>query len=78
MERIVAELQRCTRMVVVGTSGVVQPAASFVRWARMREGKGEAAVKTYYVGPEHPANAGDFSEVVEGRAAEMLPQLFQF
>ncbi len=30
MERIFAELQRCTVMLVVGTSGVVQPAASFV------------------------------------------------
>ncbi len=73
MERILAELQRCTVMLVVGTSGVVQPAANFVHWARLRDGA--TAVRTYYVGPEHPANAEAFTQVFEGRAGERLPQL---
>ena len=38
MERIFEELQRCSVMLVVGTSGVVQPAASFVAWAGERAG----------------------------------------
>lgn len=75
MERIFEELQRCSVMLVIGTSGVVQPAASFVHWASQRGGKG-AAVRTYYVGPEHPANASAFTRVFEGRAGEMLPGLF--
>jgi len=75
LERILAELQRCTVMLVVGTSGVVQPAANFVHWAKLRDGPSAAAVRTYYVGPEHPANAEAFTQVFEGRAGEILPQL---
>ena len=43
MERIFEELHRCTVMLVVGTSGVVQPAASFVHWASERHGGGARA-----------------------------------
>jgi NAD-dependent deacetylase len=75
MERIFEELQRCTVMLVVGTSGVVQPAASFVHWANSRYGDGGATVRTYYVGPEHPANAGAFTQVFEGRAGEVLSRI---
>ncbi len=75
MERIFEELQRCTVMLVVGTSGVVQPAASFVHMANERPGD-RAAVRTYYVGPEHPANATAFTQVFEGKAGELLPNLF--
>jgi NAD-dependent deacetylase len=74
LERILAELQRCTVMLVVGTSGVVQPAANFAHWAKLRDGSA-AAVRTYYVGPEHPANAEAFTQVFEGRAGQILPQL---
>ena len=73
MERILEELQRSTVMLVVGTSGVVQPAASFVDWAR---GNGRGKVRAYYVGPEQPANADSFDEVFEGKAGEVLPRLF--
>lgn len=75
MERIFEELQRCTVLLVVGTSGVVQPAASFVHWANERYGVGSPAVRTYYVGPEHPANAEAFTQVFEGLAGELLPQI---
>jgi len=75
MERIVEELHRCTVMLVIGTSGVVQPAASFVHWANERYGTGGKAVRTYYVGPEHPVNAAAFTQVFEGRAGEVLPQI---
>jgi NAD-dependent protein deacetylase/lipoamidase len=69
MERIFEELQRCTVMLVVGTSGLVQPAASFVQWAG-------AGVRTYYIGPEHPANGEAFTQVFEGKAGDLLPRLF--
>lgn len=79
MERILAELQRCTVMLVVGTSGVVQPAANFVHWAKLRDPTSRdgsaAAVRTYYVGPEHPANAEAFTQVFEGLAGQLLLQL---
>jgi NAD-dependent deacetylase len=76
MDRIFEELRRCTVMLVVGTSGVVQPAASFVHWANQRNADGGTPVRAYYVGPEHPANATAFTRVVEGKAGEVLPELF--
>jgi NAD-dependent deacetylase len=74
MERIHGELQRCTVMLVVGTSGVVQPAASFVHWANSPLKLHPARV--YYVGPETPANAGAFDRHFQGSAGELLPRLF--
>jgi hypothetical protein len=35
-------------------------------------------VRTYYVGPEHPANATAFTHSFLGNAGEVLPQLFAF
>jgi len=58
--------------MAVGTSGVVEPAASFVRYARARKSN----VRTYYVGPEEPANRTFFDEVFLGPSGELLPQLF--
>jgi len=90
MDRILQELQLCTVMLVVGTSGVVQPAASFVHWAQQRSSSGarkpgatrpddapdRLEIRTYYVGPEHPANADSFTQVFQGKAGELLPRLF--
>ena len=71
MNAILAELDRCTVLLVAGSSGTVHPAASFVQWARRR------GVRTVYVGPEHPLNADRFSEIVLGKAGEALPTLFR-
>jgi len=70
MDRISDEINRCTVMLVVGTSGAVYPAANFVNWAGRRH------ARTYYVGPEEPLNAAAFSRVVLGKAGEVLPGLF--
>ena len=70
MERIQREIARATLMVVVGTSGSVYPAASFVHWAK------QGGARTLYIGPEPPLNAGAFPNVVEGKAGEALPGLF--
>jgi NAD-dependent deacetylase len=71
MDRIEGQIQKATLMVVVGTSGSVYPAANFVNWARQR------GARTVYVGPEAPLNAAAFTHVVEGKAGEVLPGLFQ-
>jgi NAD-dependent deacetylase len=71
MERIQQEIEKATLMVVVGTSGSVYPAAGFVHWARQH------GARTVYVGPEPPLNASAFTHVVEGKAGEVLPGLFQ-
>lgn len=69
LDEIVAALERCTMFVAVGTSGVVEPAASFAAQVRGHAG-------TYYVGPEAPANAEAFDECFPGEAGAILPRLF--
>jgi NAD-dependent deacetylase len=70
MGRIEREIGESTMMLVVGTSGSVYPAANFVHWARLN------GARTVYIGPEHPLNASAFTQIVEGKAGEMMPGLF--
>ncbi len=70
MDHIQQEIANATLMVVIGTSGSVYPAASFVHWARQH------GARTVYVGPEPPLNASAFTHVVEGKAGDVLPGLF--
>ncbi len=71
MGKIQREIDRSTLMMVIGTSGSVYPAANFVRWARQK------GARTVYIGPEAPQNAESFSEIVLGKAGQVLPGLFQ-
>lgn len=70
MERVYARLFQCTVFLAVGTSGQVEPAASFVANIADR-------ARTIYVGPENPANAWSFLETHLGKASEVLPGLFE-
>jgi NAD-dependent deacetylase len=70
LDRIFAALGDCTIFAAIGTSGVVEPAASFVAHVR-----GHA--RTYYVGPERPVNAAAFDECFDGEAGKVLPGLFK-
>jgi len=69
MDRIFEELKICTLLLTIGSSGVVEPAASFVRMARVHR------AKAIYIGPEEPVNNMFFDEVVLGKAGEVLPGL---
>jgi NAD-dependent protein deacetylase/lipoamidase len=69
MPRIFQALQECSIFVAIGTSGVVEPAASFVAQVRGR-------AMTAYIGPEEPANLSAFDECFTGKAGELLPKLF--
>jgi NAD-dependent deacetylase len=69
MDRIFEQLRICNVLLTVGTSGVVEPAASFVRMAHINH------ARAIYVGPEEPANKAFFEEVVLGKAGEVLPEL---
>ncbi|MGC2398476.1 MAG: NAD-dependent deacylase [Acidobacteriaceae bacterium] len=69
MDTIYRELERATRLLVVGTSGSVYPAAGLVHIARQR------GIRTVYSGPEDPLNADAFDEIVLGPATEVLPPL---
>jgi NAD-dependent deacetylase len=67
LDRIFRALDECTVFMAVGTSGVVEPAASFVAHIISR-------ARTIYVGVERPANASAFTECHLGKAAEVLPE----
>ncbi len=69
MDQIYSRLRQSTVFVAIGTSGQVEPAASFVRAI------GNQA-RTIYIGPEEPANASAFSEIHLGKAGELVPRLF--
>ena len=70
MPRIEREIEKASVMLVIGTSGSVYPAANFVNWAR------QSGARTIYIGPERPLNASAFSQIVEGKAGEVMPGLF--
>jgi len=69
LDEIFSALEDCTTFLAVGTSGTVEPAASFAAHAAHH-------AKTYYVGPEPPANLRLFHQCFSGKAGEILPGLF--
>jgi NAD-dependent deacetylase len=71
MEGICRELERATVLLVVGTSGVVYPAAGFVHIAN------QMGIRSVYIGPEEPGNVDAFDEVILAAATEALPKMSQ-
>ena len=69
LPEIFGALDRSTVFAAIGTSGLVEPAASFVARVCGR-------AKTYSVGLEEPANRAAFTESFLGKAGEILPGLF--
>ena len=70
LDEIAEALNRCTVFIAIGTSGVVEPAASFVAHVRGR-------AHTFYIGPEHPANISAFTQCFLGKSGELLPKMFR-
>lgn len=70
IERFVGGARRRLVFVAVGTSGVVYPAAGLVDVARRMGGS------TWLVNADAADNADSFDHFVEGRSAEVLPDLF--
>lgn len=71
LEQIFKALEVCSIFIAIGTSGNVEPAASFAAHVAGR-------AKTLYVGPEAPANHSMFDECFLGQAGELLPTLFSY
>jgi NAD-dependent deacetylase len=69
LEQIFQALDDCSLFIAIGTSGSVQPAASFAAQVAGR-------ARAFYVGPEAPANHFLFDECFLGKAGELLPGLF--
>lgn len=74
LDAIFEALENCTVFVTIGSSGVVEPAASFAVWAGRKVKP--RRVRRYYIGAERPANSLYFDECFIGKAGEVLPGLF--
>lgn len=70
LEEIAAALNECTVFVCIGSSGVVHPAAGFAAEVKSRPGK-----RSFYIGPEEPANSRYFDESFWGKAGELVPRI---
>ena len=71
MREVIPAIEQCSIFLTVGSSGVVQPAASFALIARQN------GAKTFYLGLESPANAFAFDEVILGSSGKLLPELIK-
>jgi NAD-dependent deacetylase len=69
LDEIFAALDDCTLFLAIGTSGTVEPAASFAAHAKLH-------ARSIYIGPEAPTNRYLFHDCFLGKAGELLPQLF--
>jgi NAD-dependent deacetylase len=69
LEEIDKLLRECSVFLVVGTSGVVYPAAGFVMTAKFN------GASTIAVNLDYPQNKGFIDEFHQGRSAEILPGL---
>lgn len=77
LDLIYRALDWCTIFICIGTSGAVEPAASFVSWVRTRSATEDRMLPTIYIGPEDPSNRVFFTHMFNGSAAELVPTLFQ-
>jgi NAD-dependent deacetylase len=71
LDRIYQELETCRIFVAIGTSGSVQPVASFVDVLKHRH----TPPATIYVGLDAPANASSFDQIHLGHASQIVPQV---
>ncbi|HEY2170793.1 MAG TPA: Sir2 family NAD-dependent protein deacetylase [Candidatus Angelobacter sp.] len=71
LDRIYDALDECDTFIAIGTSGSVQPVASFVTMLKQRP----QPVRTIFLGLTEPANARYFDEVHLGPAAELVPAM---
>ncbi len=70
LDRVYKELEHCKMLLTIGTSGNVQPVASFAGLARRSQN-----VRCIYIGLDEPTNAHLFDEVRLGPASTLVPEL---
>ena len=70
LDRIYDALEVCDAFMGIGTSGSVQPVASFVTMLKQKP----QPARTIFLGLTEPANARYFDEVHLGPAAELVPE----
>lgn len=73
LDCIYAALEVCDTFIAIGTSGSVQPVASFVTMLKQKP----QPARTVFIGLTEPANARYFDEVHLGSAGEVVPALLR-
>lgn len=73
LDPVYEELESCDVFLAIGTSGSVQPVASFVAMLNQRA----KSSKKIFVGLTEPENARHFDEVHLGPATEKVPQVLR-
>ena len=73
LDRVYQALERCSVFIAIGTSGSVQPVASFVTLLKRKP----HPATTIFLGLEEPANAHYFDEVHLGPAAKVTPEFLR-
>jgi NAD-dependent deacetylase len=71
MNEIERKLSQTNYLIVIGTSGVVYPAAGFAALAKMRR------AKIIGINLEPPENAHEFDEFFQGKSGDILPDLVE-
>lgn len=71
LTRIYDALAACAVFIAIGTSGSVQPVASFVTMLKQQP----RPARTIFLGLAEPANAHAFDEVHLGLASQVVPQV---
>lgn len=71
LNRVYDALEACNTFIALGTSGSVQPVASFVTMLKQKP----RPARTVFLGLTEPDNARYFDEVHLGSAAELVPQV---
>ena len=71
LDRVYTELHQCNAFLAIGTSGSVQPVASFVEALKRNH------VRTLYAGLDEPANSAYFDEVHLGLASKILSRVLE-
>jgi NAD-dependent deacetylase len=71
LDQIYDALKACDTFIAIGTSGSVQPVASFVTMLKQKP----KPARTIFLGLTEPANARYFNEVQIGPASELVPKL---
>ncbi len=71
LAEIETALRNCEYLIVVGTSGIVYPAAGFVMSAKL------LGAMTIGINLEKPANLSFIDEFYQGKSGDLLPELVQ-
>jgi NAD-dependent deacetylase len=72
-----AELDRCDIFLAIGTSGAVEPVASFVQRVKHRQLREKREIRTIFCGLDAPENGAFFDDFHIGKASTTITEILQ-